>query len=512
MSQLPALHPQRPALLYGCTILCSLLLSLAAVLGDDVINRDAISYLMAADAYRESGLPGLLAYYNWPLFPVLIALTGSALGIGSLAAAYLLQALLSALVCVAFVALVARLFRNTALTWLAAFTILFYPELNNIRPDIIREQGYLASLLGAVYCTLRYVSAPALQWAAGLAFSIALATLFRIEGVVMALCLPLLTLLDRDQPWRRRWSRAAVLYGLAAAPFGIGAAVWLMLGFNEPWAAGKLQEASGFVGDLGGPFLERLSQRAGQMETEVFEGPYDNWGLVALLGGSMAIVLYRFVTGIGIVALGLALYGLPRCPVPQRRIVLFLVGVSLLAPMLFALDRGFVTSRYLLPASFAVLLLAPLGAARLLEGFRNARGGASRALAAALIGTLALALVIDSLREFRTDKRHLKAAGEWLEANVRPGDAILTDSSRVAYYSRRVARPREVGAVSPPIDWQQVHYVALAVRGQDDVADALLRDPSVRLAAEFPGRGGQRVLILQPAPDSLSGSPPPRSE
>jgi 4-amino-4-deoxy-L-arabinose transferase-like glycosyltransferase len=512
MNQFPAPLSQRPALLYGCTIIFSLLLSLAAVLGDDVINRDAISYLMAADAYRESGLSGLQAHYNWPLFPLLIALTGSALGIGSLAAAYLLQALLSTLVCVAFIALVAWLFRNTALTWLAAFTILFYPELNNIRPDIIREQGYAAFLLGAVYCTLRYVSAPALRWAVGLAISIALATLFRIEGALMALCLPLLTLLDRDRPLRRRLTRTAALYGLAAAPFGIGAAVWLVLGFDEPWAAGKLQEASGFVADLGGPFLERLSARAGQVETEVFEGPYDNWGLVALVGGSMTVVLYRFVTGIGIVALGLALYGLPRCPVRERRIVLFLVVVSLLAPMFFALDRGFVTSRYLLPASFAVLLLAPLGAARLIEVFRNARRGRARAIAAALIATLALALVIDSLREFRTDKRHLKAAGEWLEANSQPGDAILTDSSRVAYYSRRVAQPREVGTVSLPIDWYEVHYVAVTVRGHNDVADALLQDPSVRLAAEFPGQGSQRVLILQPAADSRSRAAPPRSE
>ncbi|HEX7034218.1 MAG TPA: glycosyltransferase family 39 protein [Pseudomonadales bacterium] len=496
MNLITAMPARRFELLYPCVALISLVLSAAAVLTDQVINRDGITYLAAADAFRADGVAAVMPHYDWPLFPMLIGLVGEALGISSGAAAHLLQAAFAAATCVMFTALVARLFDDRLITVLGAFVILFLPEFNDLRSDIIREQGYAACVLTALYALLRYLDGRTLRWLAAVAVSVAAATLFRLEGLALAALLPLLALIGSDRPLSHRVREALALYAAVGLALALGIGILLASDAVQQFGPGKLQQVARFVDSLTGPFWEGLTDRARKTQTEIFPNPYDDFGLLAMLGGAAAIALYRLAANLGVVVLVLLAYGYRNADRRQRRLVLAIGAMSLIAPVLFLLDRGFVTSRYLLPASLGLLLLAPAGAAALIDQlWERAAVGRRRALAGVL-ALMAVALVADSVAEFHTDKHYLKEAGQWLAAHSRPGDAILTNNSVVAYYSQRIDEPRETPPCIDSVDWEEVRYLALVV----DTADGDTLPPAARVVAEFRNRNGKKVLILQGPP------------
>ena len=87
----------------------SLALSAAVLARRPLVNNDGIFYLLAADAFTRDGFAVAGATYGWPFHPILVALAASLLGVSAETAARAVGALLLALACAAFVAVVRAL-------------------------------------------------------------------------------------------------------------------------------------------------------------------------------------------------------------------------------------------------------------------------------------------------------------------------------------------------------------------------------------------------------------------
>src|SRR5581483_2053180 len=96
---------------------------------------------------------------------------------------------------------------------------------------------------------------------------------------------------------------------------------------------------------------------------------------------------------------------------------------------------------------------------------------------------------------------YLKTAGEWIAANV-PADArLLTNDSRIAYFSGRAYREQtrlwtEASAPLPDPELKKFEYFALVSPAANEFPQPIPRVPDARLVRSFPGGEGQ-VLIYK---------------
>jgi hypothetical protein len=205
---------------------------------------------------------------------------------------------------------------------------------------------------------------------------------------------------------------------------------------------------------------------------------------------------------------GLAAFGAWR----HRRsgVVRLLLAVGVL-PVATAL-AFFVQPRYLI---VAVALATPLVGAAIAA----LTGVWRRLVMLAAVGLLALS----SVQAFRSeaagwwhpsDHSDQRDAGEWIAANTRPGDRVMTRSMVVDFYAKRptMAIPyasmdeilryaRHYGARYLVVDW----YTAVRLRPQLAPLRTSDRIPGLRLAHEVRAEGRTtRVFALDPPPPSVA--------
>jgi len=205
---------------------------------------------------------------------------------------------------------------------------------------------------------------------------------------------------------------------------------------------------------------------------------------------------------------GLAAFGAWR----HRRsgVVRLLLAVGVL-PVATAL-AFFVQPRYLI---VAVALATPLVGAAIAA----LTGMWRRLVMLAVVGLLALS----SVQAFRSeaagwwhpsDHSDQRDAGEWIAANTRPGDRVMTRSMVVDFYAKRptMAIPyasmdeilryaRHYGARYLVVDW----YTAVRLRPQLAPLRTTDRIPGLRLAHEVRAEGRTtRVFALDPPPPSVA--------
>ena len=148
-------RPANPTFVYVTLILCavaSVIASAWCIHIDDVINNDGVEYIRAAEQFAARNWAGAFAVHQWPFFSFLMWATGAALGTSYETAGQLLNTFFFTLSSLLFVGVV-RAFGGTSqrLTALAALVAVLHPAFNEYRAFIIRDAGYLAFYLLALF-------------------------------------------------------------------------------------------------------------------------------------------------------------------------------------------------------------------------------------------------------------------------------------------------------------------------------------------------------------------------
>lgn len=488
--------------------LCSVLLSLWCVISTDSINNDGILYINAAARLAAGDWAGAHELYRWLFFPGLIALLAGSSGLSLEAAAHTLDAALAALLAYTFVSLVRDLGGDRRVGWLAALVILGHPYLNDLRPEIIRDHGYWAFYLLALRVFLGYYRQPDWAGALGWGGTMTLATLFRVEGVVILLLLPLILWL-RPGDWRTRLQ----VFGRAQAVVG----VWLLLlliglltpGFQADYL-GRLHDilrlTTAFVQALG----SGLEERAAQLSAAVLNRYADEYalaGIIALLLIMLADKLLHTITPVYALLFGVRRLRqhlhLPTDAVP---VLLWLAGLNLLIAVVFLVVQFFISSRHLIPLALLLLLLSPfLLAAAWDEWQRRWQRGLLVAALLLLVGDGLIALP-------GTSQAYLRDAGAWLREHVQAPVRLYTNNQKLYYYSglpmrydsyadwRDTPRWHLDAAQLHALPWQEYEYVVLWL-GRNDLPqrEQLTAIVGQEPLATFGNARGEAVLIFQTA-------------
>lgn len=427
---------QRTFVIQAIAVVVSLAMTGAAVLQDAMLNADGVLYLLAAESLSKGDLATALALSELPLYSLLVSAMHDATGLGFESAAYLVNALLQALIVFSFIGMVAEVEGENSLPWLSALVILAFASFNDYRSDIIRGFGYWAFVLLGCWMLVRYskrFNPWALAWALGL---LILAALFRIEGFVLLALAPLAVLLVHGIPMVNRVRMVMLVYTIALV---LGLLAWVGIRLVEGEAVSiawslPFEHAQNLSDAL---FID-IGNRAQIIEDTVLSRYSREYALLSVWIILLVILIADILGSLGIffgvfVFAGFLTATRISC-VNCKRILVFFLAVNFLILGAFVVTRGFLTGRYVLLFSLLALSVAPIGV-RAVYGYLNTKSQAPGAVnAVAVLFAIAFIFLIgDGVISTSPGKVHEQEAAQWLRQNVSKSEQVLSFDNVILY-------------------------------------------------------------------------------
>lgn len=489
-SKLGQLPPQWVAAVVGC------LFSLWWMFKYPVLNDDAYQYLRAAELFNSDGAHAVYSHYGWFNYSILIALLNKVLPGGLLTSARILNLALQTLLMVSFVTLSQRLRPGRRTAWLAALTLLAYPQLNEARFMLIRDFGFWAFALVSLQQLLQFRDNGRWPHALAWVLALAMATLFRLEALLLVALTPLALLGNGNT------RKMIKLYALLIA---ITALISLACALLQVDLLAQMKFAYRYYLPLIFDLPASLGDAAQSLMQKIFAP--DNYpgsnnagvGIVILLFGYIYSVLANVVQALSVPVSVLLVHAAWRGwlrPVDGWRGPQSLYALSnLLGLLAFMTIMHFITERYTMLLCLLLLLQVPTVLNRWIEHAQTLGNPLRYRL---LAGFFVVYFFTDSLVSFGYSRQYMAEGLHWLQTHQREGSALLSNSPYLAYGSGRIV---DYDAVSVPISDLLSHaasgnVLALSLKVYEHDARALLeQDHRLMLLEQFANNRDDEVRI-----------------
>ncbi|MBU13773.1 MAG: hypothetical protein CMQ14_01635 [Gammaproteobacteria bacterium] len=421
------------------TVLASLALSGFAVAFASIPNDDAYTYIRTAEIFLEHGVGAAISHYTWAGYPILIALV-SLLGLSLFTSAYVLNAIFFAILAYAFISILRHLDDSNRIAWLAALTVLAYPELNEYRDMVLRDVGFWAMLLLALWRFMVFVDTR--QFSHSVFFVLAMigAMLFRAEAVIYLVAIPFALFLQSDRNTQQNRLDFLKLAGFICSVGALGFLMLLAAGINlfslifellriyQPFLISRFNpdeaitaaQATAIFGEYAGIFSR------------------DYVSAIVAVGLSVVLVMTLFYT-IGGPFFWLLAFGLVRKHIRWHRAkvapILAVSLTNLFILVVFLYTTKFLTGRYALVFGLMAATLVPFLISSIIE--RN-RGGKWEKFVSYFLILFFFYCLIDSYVSFGKSKDWLLDAAGYVELQAESDTQVLTNNHTIAYFSRQV--------------------------------------------------------------------------
>lgn len=474
-------------------VVVSLAYSAIHVFIDPLLNPDAVTYLLAAQAWLDDGYAAAAAMYPLPYYSILVAAVHSLTGLGLSTSAHWLDAALIAALIVALQRLGRALGGSVRVELIIVVFALLLPELNGYRSFVLRDFGYWAFLVVALTCLVRYTHTPNFLGLIAFLLCCVAAALFRVEAIPVLALMPIALLVGPG----KRYRAVAVFYGLVAV--GVVTAALVVSAWSAPgdgWTPAMLRAGIVLLSELPGHLRAQLAGFA----TTVLDPRFPDFAAWGLAGGLATLIVVHVALAASLPLTAIAAIGVVRKTYGalDRRalpILWMALAIALFGLVAVLVSRGIIQTRYALPAG---LLIAVIAAFVVDAWYANARTAQSRARLRRASVLVLVYFVGEAGFDLFNSKQHFLAAADWLAHNTAPDARIYSNDLRVIYLADR------------PVRWQDpytLHEAALPAAGYDYWAvllerdDARLREsieqePHWRRLAQFTNRKGDAVLIL----------------
>lgn len=477
------------------SVIASLILSAWSGYAQQIPNPDATYYLRAAELFEAGRWEEALKVYRWPFYSMTIAAAMKLTSASAFVGAQLINAIFDCLIVVIFVGLAKALAtEKTAPTiafW-AAVLILLHPRLTVIRPVIIRDHGFHAFSLAALYFVAKDHHHPQVLNKVLSVGCILLAALFRLEALYLLVVVPTFYLFARASSIRTKLlSIGGVL--LTCAVLLPAATIWTT-GTVVPQALSQTLTFS----EIAIP-LRHLTNTISVMASK-FQSilpPSRNAGGLSYIGTVVALTIDSTLRAITIPLAVLALLGF----FPRRLTSPF--AASLVAwfawwqiPVLLAFTtiNLFLDWRYAVLLAFLLAIPATYTVQKMSEDARCRTASKQFIFFSAL-----LALIVPWLLTLPrpSDLEHLRQAGIWITDNVPQDARVWVNDNRIAYYSGRTYNTTIATPMPANVDWPNSDYAAIEIKGASDkfLSEKMQR----RLLKVIQGRHDHSVYIYKPA-------------
>ena len=492
--------------LYIFALIASVFISYWVDASETVINPDAICYLFSAEEVGQGGISAamhLCPQAIWPFYSILIFAFSKITQLSSMNAAFILNGMFSMLSVAAFIAIVKELGGSKRVMWLAVLVILLSHEFNILRQDIIRDHGFWAFYLSSIFLLLRFFRQTtwinALIWSA----SLLVATLFRIEGAIFLLLMPMAVWFDVRQGWQVRLRHfimlntpllllgcvltlRLLLHPQEISLLGRVPEIWHQLHHGIEMMLGKYQATRVAVSTS---VLSHVSMRDASLVVSLL---LVAWYLISVIGNLSWVygflVVYAWVTKAARYSRGAFI------------VVLGYLLVNVAVTFTFFAETHFLAKRYLIALSLVLMFWVPFALDRMLQS----RGRKERILLW-IVSLLMAVSAIGGLFHFGHSKDYVREAGDWLSNNVPVSAELYSNDYQIMYYSHHFGssifkKLREYNDVSVISEgrWKKYDYLALLRSvDKDDKTALIMQEIHLTPQQVFVSHSGNHVYIYK---------------
>lgn len=493
------------------TFLISLSLSFWTGYRDNVINPDGICYLLSAKSLSSGSIKEAMHFCpqaHWPFYSILIYGIAKITHFSYLHAAQFLNAFFSLLSVSAFLFIIRELGANKWILILASFVFLFNHQLNVLRDNVIRDHGFWAFYLLSLLLILRFFNTS--QYLYGLFWSASLfvATLFRIEGIIFLLFIPLIALFASSKNWSSRL-HAFILLNIPIICFALIATLWLQ--FNQKYQFNDLGRVYEAINQLLHGWqkirMQYLSVKLAIAHYVLPRESYADTGAVTLimeLGWYLYNIIITFSFGYTLLVCYAWWQGIVSFSKQAKWVVMSYLVLNACITLGFLAENLFISKRYLIAMALTLMIWVPFAVYDLIIKFHSTKHRIALLIILFFMGSSSISGII----EFGYSKTYIKHAGQWIDENIPKNATLYANDFQLMYYSHHFGDDifkilpnfLNIGVISQQ-RWQEYDYLALKLNNKEDaVTKEVLSEISMQPIKDFKNKRGNHIAIYQIKP------------
>lgn len=433
-----------------------------------VLNPDAICYLQSAQTVHQgmSAVMSLCDQSKWPFYSVLIAGVVALTKTSYANAAYLLNGLFSLLTVLVFIRIIAFFTDKNRVHWLAAFVILFAHELNSFKQDIIRDHGFWFFYLLSVLFLLHYFKQNKWSYALGWSASLVFASLFRIEGAIFMMFMPMLVLFNTKQSWVKRLQ---AFLTLNVVPLVLSLSFALMVSIYPNDYFGRVYDLLAhfslfhFYTDVIQHFVVLANGMGDAILGRSASNSYTIYFITLVVWYSTIVI-----STLSLVYSALLGYAWIKKLSPIDRassLVLWgYISISIAVTFIFLVESQFISKRYIYSLVLILMFWIPFALDHLMQQWPQ------RKWPLVMAAFFMLASGVSGVVQFGHSKKYIHDAGDWLSHNTPKAAAIYSNDYQILYYSQHFgnaifSKQHAYSNLSVLHDgrWKEYDYLALSL-------------------------------------------------
>jgi hypothetical protein len=305
------------------------------------------------------------------------------------------------------------------------------------------------------------------------------ATLFRIEGIIFLLFLPLVLLADTSRQMAVRLLRTLKAYAFTGLVMLMLLAWWVLDPAFTDIHSGRLFEPLQLLVETWGQLNTGLEARAQVMGEQVLGNWLDHYALSGLWAALLWILFFKVVNTLSPLYSLLLLFRRLRSnfipPAGVIPVIVWLAVLNLGILLVELLTRFILSGRFAVPLALTLMLVVPF----LLEAIYSrwkagALDGWQRWLGLPVVITALLFMTVDGVHSTGEGvHEYLRNAGYWLQARMTPATRVYSNNDRVTYYSGQyfdrdhwTGRKQTISMLKRG-SWRRYDYIAIHVKNDD---------------------------------------------
>lgn len=496
---------------YVVAILVSILLSFNCYLRADVINPDAVCYILSAQMFGEGGLQQamhLCGQASWPFYSVLIHIVAQLTHLSHIVAAYLLNGFFSLISVLFFMLIVQRLGGSRRTVWFAALVILSAHQFNSVREYIVRDHGFWAFYLISIFCLLDYMTQPHWFKAWLWSLSLMLASLFRVEGFIFLFLMPFFAWFN----FRFRFFQRLRQF-LSLNSFWFVVLIGLILFLRTHMSLvvdhldlGRLNELGRQVSDGLDIVFSQFQRIQLALSTHVLTADSKNDATLVLFLMVFSWFLASVVSNLSLIYAILIVYAWVRKAAniiaPMRLVIYGYLLINVIVTFAFLTERLFLSKRYLIALSLVLMLYVPFALSDLSMRWAQKRYRWMLVIASIFIATSG----VGGIFEFGYSKAYLRHAGDWVRQHVPQQAKLYVNDYQLMFYTEHFGYElfksyrgfENMQTALSDNKWRAYDYLAIRVnKHMSDEQRGVLKNISYPPVQVFQNKRGDGVVIYQ---------------
>ncbi len=473
------------------------------------INNDGLLYVKMAGLIYDGNWREAVDLLKTPLYPGLMALVHGITGFDFQISANILSVIFFSITCSGLMVLVRQAGGDRVAIIAVAILFLISPYIvRSILPMVVRDHGFWAMQVWSFVFFLRFMTSDDLRDSVAWGVTAMLATLFRIEGMVYLLLLPVVFLLQNAGPMSVRVSlflKINVITLLVVATSLVMMALHPSLGLK---ALSRIDEPLNILNKVTVRLLHDIPAKSEIYGNEVLEGLQD-FAMPGLIFTIFLIVFMKTITSAGWLQLifAISFKRLKSVTISGNAITLCfgIISLCIMTAIFVAFSKFVLSKRYVLSAAFVILVLAAFGLSAMYARIKLSMTS-KHPYQYKYVFLGAIAIVLQAVAVYRPSnsfRTYEIDAAKWVTANTQSGSKVYFDTDRLRYYAGQpyLEDFTKKSSIREMLSTGKIHQydyvVGHANRKDPDLEPELIKKLGFIQIASFDNRLNDKVVVYK---------------